>query len=149
MVKDRFGVPSLIKGVETYPNRVDEQTLVEVQDSLVKSDFNRFERRSGLIARKIGTVPMWKSDGTRFITTMLQVDDNHVVKYYAPNEYKPTQEPRVKNLSKFGCVLVGAGSADPSIFTKEYCGFFTESGVMPKRHLGRFLVTPSAKLLPG
>lgn len=89
------------------------------------------------------------SDGTKISTTMLQVDDNHVIKYYAPDEYVPAQQPRIKNIGKFGCILVGAGSADPSLFTKEYCGLFKESGVMPKRYLGRFLVTPSAALLPG
>lgn len=135
--------------METFPNSVDEQALVEIKNNLVKSEWQTRERRCGLIARKIGVVPIWKKDGSKMYTTMLQVDDNHVIKYYGPNEYTPAQLPRVKNIGKFGCLLVGAGSADPSTFTKEYCGLFNDSGVMPKRHLGRFLVTPSAQLLPG
>ena len=41
-------------------------------------------------------------------------------------------------------VVVGSGSTDPQRFTKDYCGLFTDSGVMPKRHLGRFPVTGNA-----
>lgn len=149
MLKDRYGAPAIIKGVETFPNRVDEKTLVEIKNSLVQSEWQTRERRCGLIARKIGVVPIWTKDGTKHLTTMLQVEDNHVIKYVPPSDYIPTQKPRVKNIGKFGCLMVGAGSADPSLFTKEYCGLFRESGVMPKRHLGRFLVTPSAEIPAG
>lgn len=148
MLNDRFGVPTLIRGVQTYPKSVDE-SLIEVKQTEKNSEWNKFQRRCGLIARKIGVVPIWRKDGSKISTTMLQIDDNHVIKYFEPNEYNPAQMPRVKNIQKFGCLLVGAGSADPSLFTKEYCGLFKDSGVMPKRHLGRFLVTPNAKLLPG
>lgn len=148
MLNDRFGVPTLIRGVQTYPKSVDE-SLIEMEQTGKNSEWNKFQRRCGLIARKIGVVPMWRKDGSKISTTMLQIDDNHVIKYFEPSEYNPAQMPRVKNLQKFGCLLVGAGSADPSLFTKEYCGLFRDSGVMPKRHLGRFLVTPNAKLLPG
>lgn len=147
VLTDRFGVPGMIKGVHTYPNSVDS-SLVDVKQVETK-EWNKFQRRCGLIARKIGVMPMWRKDGTKLMTTMLQVDDNHVIRYSEPDEYNPAQTPRVKNVSKFGCLLVGAGSADPSLFTKEYCGLFSDSGVMPKRYLGRFLVTPNAKLLPG
>lgn len=149
VLNDRFGVPSLIKGVQTYPKRADE-SLVAVDKLDVEHGWHSYySRRCGLIARKIGVVPMWRKDGRKVSTTMLQINDNHVIKYMEPSEFSPAQKPRVKNLKKFGCVLIGAGSADPSLFTKEYCGLFKDSGVMPKRHLGRFLVTPSAKLLPG
>lgn len=146
---DRFGVPSLIKGVQTFPNSVNEKQLVEIKESIVQSQYDPRERRCGLIARKIGVVPLWKKNGKQITSTMLQIEDNHVIKYIPPEEYQPSQTPRVKDISKFGCLLVGAGSADPSLFTKEYCGLFKESGVMPKRKLGRFLVSPNAKLLPG
>lgn len=148
VLQDRFGVPSLIKGVQTYP-KSNNESLIEVKQEQNQDQWNKFQRRCGLIARKIGTQPMWRKDGSKILTTMLQIDDNHVIKYMSPSEYNPAQLPRVKNLKKFGCLLIGAGSADPSLFTKEYCGLFKESGVMPKRHLGRFLVTDSAKILPG
>lgn len=150
VVNDRYGTPALIKGVLSYTKSVDEKQLIDIKDKLVESEFNpRRDRRCGLIARKIGVIPMWRSDGTKISATMLQVDDNHVIKYYEPNEYNPAQKPTIRSTKKFGCVLVGSGSADPSLFTKEYCGLFKESGVIPKRILGRFLVTENAKLLPG
>lgn len=148
VLQDRFGVPSFIKGVQTYPLSSAEN-LIEVKQEQKQELWNRYQRRSGLIARKIGTMPMWRKDGSKISTTLLQIDDNHVIKYTPPGEYNPAHLPHVKNISKFGCLLVGAGSADPSLFTKEYCGLFKDSGVMPKRHLGRFLVTDSAKILPG
>lgn len=123
--------------------------MVDVKQPIKQTEWNKFERRCGLVARKIGVVPMWRKDGSKLLTTMLQIDDNHVIKYIPPGEFDPAQVPRVKNLSKFGCLLVGAGSADPSLFTKEYCGLFKDSGVTPKRHLGRFIITPNANLAPG
>ena len=39
------------------------------------------------------------------------------------------------NLSiSYPCLVVGALSADPSKFTKDYCGLFTDSGVPPSDH---------------
>lgn len=52
-------------------------------------------------------------------------------------------------VEKFGCALVGAESTDPSLLTKEYCGLFANSGVMPKRILGRFIISPEAAVQPG
>lgn len=46
-------------------------------------------------------------------------------------------------------MLVGAESTDPSKLTKEYCGLFKDSGVMPKKILSRFLISPTAALMPG
>lgn len=148
MVSDRFGALSLVKGVETYASPVKQESLLKVKE-LPKVQWVPNQRRCGILARKIGVVPLWKKDGKKIMTTMLQVEDNHVIKYYKPEEFEPTQKPRVKNLRKFGCLLVGACSSNPSKFTKEYCGLFKDSGVMPKQHLSRFLVTPSAQLLPG
>lgn len=140
----------MIKGVETYSKPVNESnSLIEMQQFEKPNEWNNSQRRCGLITRKIGVVPMWRKDGTKILTTMLQVHDNHVIKYIKPIDYNPTQKPRIQNLKKFGCILIGAGSANPALFTKEYCGLFKDSGVMPKLHLGRFLITPSAKMLPG
>lgn len=72
MVHDQYGPPSLVKGVQSY--------LKPVNESLVKnSDFTPGEwqpgvRRTGVIARKIGVVPLWLNNGKRIITTMLQVN---------------------------------------------------------------------------
>ena len=75
--------------------------------------------------------------------------DNHVIKYIPPEEYQPAQVPDVKKLSKFGCLLIGSESIDPTHLTKEYTNLFKDSGVMPKRNINRFIISPQAALLPG
>lgn len=73
------------------------------------------------------------------------------MKYIPPEEFEPPREPNQKRNWKnpYGCLLVGAESRDPSIFTKEYCGLFKDSGVIPKQHLCRFIISPEARILPG
>lgn len=58
-------------------------------------------------------------------------------------------KPAVKPKTKYGCLLVGAESTDPSFLTKDYCGIFKDSGVMPKKLLARFLISSEAYLPPG
>ena len=103
--------------------------------------------RVGLIGRKIGVVPMWLKNGKPVLATMLHVEDNHVVKYIAADEFSKTVVAQrmirpyimkpTASISR-GNLVVGALSADPSKFTKDYCGLFTGSGVMPKKKLVRF-----------
>ena len=103
--------------------------------------------RIGLIGRKIGVVPMWLKTGKPVLATMLHIEDNHVIKYIPPEDFAKTvvaQRKLIpyimtpnKSISR-GSVVVGALSADPSKYTKDYCGLFTESGLMPKKTLVRF-----------
>ncbi|ENN76192.1 hypothetical protein HUJ04_002338 [Dendroctonus ponderosae] len=106
-------------------------------------------QRTGVIAKKIGIYPLWLKNGTRIQTTLLQVLDNHVIRYYTPEEYEPVQQLRPRVYNKKGCLLVGAELGDPSTFTREYCGLFKESGVLPTKLLGRFFVSPDASLPQG
>ncbi|XP_065363162.1 large ribosomal subunit protein uL3m [Calliphora vicina] len=147
IVQDKFGPPALIKGVPSYDQSIREQ-LVKTQE-LELQPWSDTARRTGVIARKIGQYPLWLKNGERIRTTLLQIVDNHVIKYIPPEEYKPSQKPNVSNLSNYGCLLVGAESCDPSVLTKEYCGLFKDSGLMPKKHLVRFLVSPSAEIPVG
>ncbi|XP_050306937.1 39S ribosomal protein L3, mitochondrial [Anthonomus grandis grandis] len=101
-------------------------------------------QRTGVIAKKIGIYPLWFKNGKKIQTTLLQVLDNHVIKYFTPEEYEPTRQLRPRVVRKKGCVLIGAEIADPSMFTKDYCGLFKDSGVLPTKWLGRFFVSPGA-----
>lgn len=152
VLHDRHGLPTIVNGVYTYPKSVigeNENSLLKMKQ-IEPKEFNSKSRRCGLLARKIGVVPLWKKNGTRILTTMLQVDDNHVIRYIPPEEYVARQRQETwKENGKFACLLVGASSCDPSLFTKAYCGLFAKSGVLPKRHLSRFNITPDAELLPG
>lgn len=106
-------------------------------------------QRTGLIARKIGVYPLWLKDGKKISTTLLQVLDNHVIKYYAPDEYDPPRKRSTRIKNKKGCLLIGAEAIDPTLLTKEYCGIFKDSGVIPKKILARFFISPDAVLPPG
>lgn len=83
--------------------------------------------------------------------TFPQVVDNHVIKYIPPEEFTPmiTSKPSWKEKRKLGCLLVGSETVDPSTVTKEYCGLFNSVGMLPKKHLCRFMVSPHAKLPTG
>lgn len=81
---------------------------------------------------------------------ILQVVDNHVIKYFPPEEFNPMIKKgpwREKNT--LGCMLVGSETVDPSTVTREYCGLFDKVGMLPKRHLCRFMVSPNAVLPSG
>ncbi|CAH4014616.1 unnamed protein product [Pieris brassicae] len=124
---------------------------VEMQQA---TEWTPFTRRVGLIARKIGNYPLWTKDGKKFQTTLLQVVDNHVIKYIPPEEFNPMKSGKMKKehwkeKRTLGCLLVGSETIDPSTVTKDYCGMFTNVGMLPKRHLCRFMVSPHAQLPTG
>ena len=118
-------------------------------------------RRCGVLGVKIGVQPLWLRNGKMILTTMLHVTDNHVVKftpraeydktYLAEKELRPcfTGPSRKKGENIYGMILVGSHSTDPQKYTKDYCGLFTDSGLMPKRYLARFPVTENATIQPG
>ena len=82
-----------------------------------------------------------------------------MIRYISPEDFsrtivaeKRSRTGRVWGPQKsiaYGCLVVGALSADPAKFTKDYCGLFTDSGIMPKKKLARFPVTDNAIIQPG
>ncbi|KAF6214801.1 hypothetical protein GE061_009544, partial [Apolygus lucorum] len=142
---EKFGPPAVLSGISTY------QTSSPLREKpLEKGEWTPKSRRCGLITRKIGQYPMWSNTGKIIWTTLLQVVDNHVVKYTPPELVDSPRKPsRFLRPNKFGCILVGAESCDPQKFTREYCGLFAPAGLPPKRVLGRFFVTPEAAIQPG
>jgi len=118
-------------------------------------------RRCGVLGVKIGAQPLWLKDGRLIMVSLLHVVDNHVVKYTPRADYddsyigekdrRPcyTGTGRMKRANISGMVVVGSHSTDPQKYTKDYCGLFTESGLMPKRNLARFPVTENAVIQPG
>ncbi|KAL2733378.1 hypothetical protein V1477_014346 [Vespula maculifrons] len=106
-------------------------------------------RRTGLIAKKIGIYPIWLQNGKKVNSTLLQIIDNQVIKYIAPEDFFPVKSKRTIIKNRLGSLVVGAESSDPQLFRKEYCKLFEDSGVMPKRIIMRFMVSPEAALQPG
>ncbi|KAK3912169.1 39S ribosomal protein L3, mitochondrial [Frankliniella fusca] len=142
-----YGPPVVAHGVKTYDSPLKNIEKIEPVEWFPGI------RRTSTIAKKIGIQPLWLNNGTRVMTTLLQIVDNHVIKYNPPDQVIPLRRrhkaiPK-KVLGKFGALVVGAESADPQEFTKEYCGLFRESGLPPKRKLARFLISPEAVLPPG
>lgn len=60
-----------------------------------------------------------------------------------------TADSTYKKYKKHGVLLVGAETVDPTTVTKAYCGLFNSVGMLPKRFLCRFMVTPNAVLQTG
>ncbi|XP_012286876.1 39S ribosomal protein L3, mitochondrial [Orussus abietinus] len=129
-------------------NRVSPLKAVPIEPNI---EWKRGLQRTGLIAKKIGVYPMWLKNGRKVLTTLLQIVDNHVIKYIPPEEHKPMIRRTLPYdyQEKRACLLIGAECEDPQLFTKAYCGLFQDSGVMPTRFLMRFLVSPEAALQPG
>jgi len=119
-------------------------------EELEKTEWTPKTIRSGVIAKNIGSYPLWKKDGSAVYCTLLQVLDNHVIRYIPPEKYVTTLagSKKFKNRKPMGCLVVGAEATNPEKFSKQYCSLFTEAGVMPKKRLARFLITPNSALLP-
>lgn len=75
IVHDRFGPPSIIKGVQTYKTNISIDSKNEGTQEIAKDQqqWTVTTRRTGLIAKKIGQYPLWLKDGTKIRTTLLQV----------------------------------------------------------------------------
>ncbi|WAR11989.1 RM03-like protein [Mya arenaria] len=106
-------------------------------------------RRTGVIGIKIGVIPQWKRDGTKILCQLVQVVDNHVIRYTPPEQYEKSLgfNPHWRGKG-FGSVVVGALSCTPFNFTKAYTNLFLEAGVPPKRIMSRFWITPDAAVQP-
>ena len=142
------------KFVDVYIKNKYEATSPLKVEQLPREEMTDNSVRCGLIARKLGTYPMWTKTGRRLLTTALQVVDNHVIKYYTPEEWEEQKRPTFyrkpkQSIDGCGVCVVGAESADPRKFTAAYRGLFNEAGIMPKNKITKFYVTPNAKLTPG
>jgi len=147
--------------IKEYIDKKYNGPLKEEFTPWARGKFEIGTRRPGVLAVKIGVQPLWLKNGRQIMTTMLQVQDNHVIKYTSRAAYDDSYIAEKFNIASFtgnetrkaakitGFVTVGALSTDPQKYTKDYCGLFTESGLMPKRYLARFPVTQNAVIQPG
>jgi len=144
VIKDRYSVASSMQNLQSSSS---DSPLASQPES--RAVWAEGLRRCGLIARKIGDYPLWDTKGERVLTTLLQVVDNHVIKYTPPSKYESTREPVKRIHKKLGCLIVGSETVDPSTLTKEYYGIFEKAGVLPKKNIFRFFIHPRAALAPG
>ncbi|CAH0748816.1 unnamed protein product [Diatraea saccharalis] len=156
VLSDEYLTQDNKKFIEEFIND-RKNTQQELESPLVNGTFqisqqwNRSTRRVGLVARKIGNYPIWSKDGKKMQTTLLQVVDNHVIKYIPPEEFNPmkTTELKWREKRRLGCILVGSETIDPTTVTKDYTDLFSRVGMLPKKHLFRFMVSPEAALPTG
>ena len=47
---------------------------------------DEFTIRTGVIGRKIGQCPLWLKNGKKIMTTMVHIEDNHVIRYDPPEK---------------------------------------------------------------
>ncbi|XP_018016687.1 39S ribosomal protein L3, mitochondrial [Hyalella azteca] len=145
------------EGITTENEEFVEETIKTLYESPLEKapwpigEWAPKSQRCGLIGKKLGSTIMWKKDGTKLLTTMIHISDNHVIRYIPASELIKNAHLHHVRLSKRprGALLVGSDSADPRLFTKEYFNMFEEAGVMPKKKLTKFLVTDNAILQPG
>ncbi|XP_039383974.1 39S ribosomal protein L3, mitochondrial isoform X1 [Mauremys reevesii] len=96
-------------------------------------------RRVGLVAIKLGMVPLWTKNGERHAVTLLQVKDCHVLKYTPKEEYN----------GKTATLIVGGKNSSPFYKPESALEVFREAGVPPKQKTTIFKVSDNAIIKPG
>ncbi|XP_011176129.1 39S ribosomal protein L3, mitochondrial [Solenopsis invicta] len=138
---------------EIVEDKYDPSKLSPLKIDLIEPtvEWKQGMKRTGLIAKKIGVYPLWLKNGKKVTSTLLQIVDNEVVKYIPPEKYNPvkSKRPPIQVKKRRGCLVVGAENINPQLITKEYYSIFNDTGVMPKRVLRRFVISPEAALQPG
>lgn len=95
--------------------------------------------RVGLIALKLGMMPLWTKDGEKHVVTLLQVQDCHVLKYTS----KENHNGKTAALSVGGKTVSRFRKATPVL------EFYRELGLPPKQTVKIFNITDNAAIKPG
>ncbi|XP_040288771.1 39S ribosomal protein L3, mitochondrial [Bufo bufo] len=95
--------------------------------------------RVGLIAVKLGMMPVWTKSGERHAVTMLQVQDCHVIKFTSKEDAD----------GKSATLSVGGKNVSPFYKPESVLEFYREAGVPPKQKVSNFKVSENAILKPG
>ena len=101
--------------------------------------WKRGSLRCGAVGVKLGVHYMWLKDGSRVATTLIQILDCHVIKYFPKNEYNGV----------YAAAIIGTKSASPFFRNEKYTEFCRDAGVTVKEKCFRFRITENARLEPG
>lgn len=95
--------------------------------------------RVGLVAVKLGMMPLWTKDGQRHVVTLLQVQDCHVLKYISKEDHD----------GKMAALSVGGKTVSRFRKPTHILEFYQELGLPPKQKVKIFRITENAALKPG
>lgn len=95
--------------------------------------------RVGLIAVKLGMMPLWTKDGRKHAVTLLQVQDCHVLKYTSKENHN----------GKTAALTVGGKTVSRFRKSTSLLEFYRELGLPPKQKIKIFHVTDNAVIKPG
>lgn len=95
--------------------------------------------RVGVIAVKLGMMPIWTKSGKKHAVTLLKVQDCHVLKYISKEE----------SGGKTSQLIVGGKNASPFSKSEAAMEIFKEAGVPRKQKISVFNVTDDAIIKPG
>lgn len=95
--------------------------------------------RVGLVAVKLGMMPLWTKDGKKHVVTLLQVQDCHVLKY----------TPKENNNGKMAALTVGGKTVSRFHKSASILEFYQELGLPPKQKVKIFHITDNAVIKPG
>ncbi|XP_054848115.1 39S ribosomal protein L3, mitochondrial [Eublepharis macularius] len=96
-------------------------------------------KRIGVVALKLGMMPLWTKAGERLPVTMLRVQDCHVLKYI------PKEECDGKN----PFIIVGGKNVSPFHKSPSQLELYRAIGIPPKQKMTTFKVSDNAIIKPG
>ncbi|XP_056439373.1 39S ribosomal protein L3, mitochondrial [Gadus chalcogrammus] len=124
---------------EEYRRQTAEKLNPLKDEPWPRHEWTEGSRRVGLVAVKLGMVPVWTKAGERHVVTMLQVQDCHVVKCLSKEEYD----------GHTAALLVGGKNVSPFHRSEETMEMFRIAGVPPKQKVTTFKVSDNAIIKPG
>ncbi|KAM4821405.1 large ribosomal subunit protein uL3m [Thomomys bottae] len=95
--------------------------------------------RVGVIAMKLGMMPLWTKDGRKHVVTLLQVKDCHVLKYTSKENHN----------GKKAALTVGGKTVSRFHKSPSILKFYQELGLPPKQKIKIFHVSDNAIIKPG
>lgn len=96
-------------------------------------------RRVGIVAIKLGMMPLWAKNGEKIPVTMLQVQDCHVLKHIPKEEYD----------GKNPALIIGGKNTSPFRKQESITEMYREVGVPPKQKTVTCKVSQNAIIKPG
>lgn len=125
--------------LQKLPKLADENDL-DLDSWMAPKDWKEDSLRIGLIGKKIAVTNYFeKETGWRRTCTMIQIPDNHVVRYFNKSEFN----------GRNAAAIVGAGSGMGLMKNELYNQYCRDAGVPIKAKCFRFSCSEDAALMPG